>query len=165
MCSTHEAHQQYSSGRAVPVRHTRSTHEGVQYLCREFYSFAIYQKSLMGTTVVLHMTVCSTCEAHPQYLEGTPKVSMRVWAVSLRHTQSTHGGNYIHLPFIKSHSWVLWVCLKGTAHAHGYFRCASWVLHTLMSTACTLYNVTLDPLCTDKPYNSQTYPIYHISPP
>ena len=105
--------------------------------------------------VVLHMRVCSTCEEHPQYLEGTPKVSMRVWAVSLRHTQSTHEGNYIHFPLIKRHSWVLWVCLKGTAHAHVYFRCASWVLHTLMSTAHTLCKVTLDPLCTDKCYTIQ----------
>ena len=155
MCSTHEAHQQYSSRCAVPVRHTRSTYKGVQYQWREFYSFTIYQKSLMGMAVVLHMRVCSICEAHPQYLEGTPKVSMRVWAVSLRHTQSTHEGNYIHLPFIKSHSWVLWVCLKGTAHAHMYFRCASWVLHTLMSTTHTLCKVTFDPLCTDKCYTIQ----------
>ena len=97
----------FQDAQDVPVRHTRSTHEGVQYWWRECYSFAIHQKSLMGTTVVLHMRVCCTCEAHPQYLEGTPTVSMRVWAVSLRHTQSTHEGNYIHLPFIKSHSWVL----------------------------------------------------------
>ena len=123
----------------------------------------MYQKSLIGTTVVLHMRVCSTCEAHPQYLEGTPKVSMRVWAVSLMHTQSTHEGNYIYLPFIKSHSWVLWVCLKGTAHARGYFRCASWVLHTLMSTAHTLYKVTLDPFYADKCYTIQHSNLSNLS--
>ena len=106
----------------------------------------------MGTTVVLHMRVCSTCEAHPQYLEGTPKVSMRVWVVSLRHTQSTHEGNYIHLQFIKRHSWVMWVCLKGTAHAHGYFRCAH-----------TLYKVTLDPLYTDKCYTIQHSNLSNLS--
>ena len=93
----------------VPMKHTstipedvqyaRSTHEGVQYSWSTFHSFAIYQKSLMGMAVVLHMRVCSTCEAHPQYLKDTPEVSMRVWAVPLR---------------------VLWVCLKGTAHAHKY---------------------------------------------
>ena len=118
------------------VRHTRSTHEGVQCLWRKFHSFAIYQKLLMGMAVVLHVTVCSTCEAHPQYLKGTPKVSMRVWAVLLR---------------------VQWVCLQGTAHAHRYFGCASRVLHTLMGTAhtCTLYKVTLDPLCTDECHTTQ----------
>ena len=115
----------------VQYLHTRSTHEGVQYPWKKFHSFAIYQKSLIGMVVVLHMRVCSTCEAHPQYLKGTPKVSTRVWEVPLRHTRSTREGKYIHLPFIKSHSWVRWVCLKGTAHAHGYFGCASWVLHIL----------------------------------
>ena len=38
-------------------------------------------------------------------------------------------GNFIHLPFIKSHSWVLQVCLTGTAHPHGYFGCACRLLH------------------------------------
>ena len=131
----------------------------MQYLWRKLHSFAIYQKSLVGMAVVLHMRVCNNCEAHPRCLKSTPKVSPNVWAVPVRHTQSTHEGNYIHLPFIKSHSSVLWVCFKGTAHAHGYFRCASQVLHTLVSTTHTLYKVTLDPLCTSECY---TIPIYQI---
>ena len=137
----------------------------MQYPWRKFHSFAIYQKSLMGMAVMLHMRVCSTCETHPQYLKSkpkAPKVSLNVWVVPVRHTQGTHEGNYIDLPFIKSHSWVLWVCLRATAHVHGYFSCASQVLHTLMSTAHTLYKVTLDPFCTNECY---TIPIYQISPP
>ena len=102
----------------------------------------------MCMVVVLHMRVCSTCEAHPQYLKGTPKISMRVWAVPLRYTRSTSEEKYIHLPFIKSHSWILWLCIKRTAHC-------SRVLHPLMGTAHTLYKVTLDPLCTNECHTTQ----------
>ena len=103
-------------------------------------------------------TVCSTHEAHSQYCEGILKVPIR-FAVPMRHNQSTHEGNLIHLPFIKSHSLVLRVLdtLTGTlgvphGHAlqllhtqmgnsgipHGYFECTSRVLHTLIGTAHTL---------------------------
>ena len=82
-----------------------STHEAhVKYLC--------------GCAVPVRQ-ICSTREAHQNYL--------------VRHTRNTREGNFIRFPFIKSHSLVLWVCLTGFAHPHGYFGCASQVLQVCLT--------------------------------
>ena len=62
---------------------------------------------------------------------------------STREGVSTRKGNFVHLPFIKSPSRVLRVCLTGSSVvSHGYCGYASLVLRVcLTGTANTLYRV------------------------
>ena len=117
---------------ALSVRHTRSTHEGVQ-VC-----------SIRGGNFIHLPFITNTWKAHPkyprgcgQYLWGTPEAHARESTFICHSSKVSHG-------------------YYGSAlHAHGYFECASRVLYTLKGTAQTLYKVTLNPLCTNECHTAQ----------
>ena len=142
MCSTREAHIKYPCGCGV--------------FTEEFSIICHLSKSLMGMALMLHMRVCSTCEAHLKYLKSTPKVSMGMWEVPLRHTQNTHEGKYTHF-----HSSKV---------IHKYCGCTSQGLHMLLDVShryCTPSWV-LRILYTRwhwMPSALMTCPIYQISSP